>query len=142
MGIEPTYLAWKASVLPLNYTRMRAIDGTRTRDPNLGKVVLHQLSHYRIFNFALCSAQSRNRTSDTWIFSPLLYQLSYLGIYPRPESLTPDNVDILPNVAGNVNYFFNFYKFFYSNNFIANPKQTNSKIFLLTLAYTMSRVLH
>ena len=21
MGIEPTYLAWKASVLPLNYTR-------------------------------------------------------------------------------------------------------------------------
>ena len=25
------------------------------------------------------SAQSRNRTSDTRIFSPLLYQLSYLG---------------------------------------------------------------
>ena len=25
-------------------------------------------------------AQNRNRTSDTWIFSPLLYQLSYLGI--------------------------------------------------------------
>ena len=24
-------------------------------------------------------AQSRNRTSDTWIFNPLLYQLSYLG---------------------------------------------------------------
>ena len=55
MGIEPTYLAWKASVLPLNYTRMRAIDGTRTRDPNLGKVVLHQLSHYRIFDF--CTLQ-------------------------------------------------------------------------------------
>ena len=26
------------------------------------------------------SAQSRNRTSDTRIFSPLLYQLSYLGV--------------------------------------------------------------
>ena len=26
------------------------------------------------------NAQSRNRTSDTRIFSPLLYQLSYLGI--------------------------------------------------------------
>ena len=25
-------------------------------------------------------AQNRNRTSDTWIFSPLLYQLSYLGL--------------------------------------------------------------
>ena len=27
------------------------------------------------------SAQNRNRTSDTRIFSPLLYQLSYLGIH-------------------------------------------------------------
>src|SRR4051812_11698521 len=27
------------------------------------------------------SAQSRNRTSDTGIFSPLLYQLSYLGVW-------------------------------------------------------------
>ena len=26
MGIEPTYLAWKASVLPLNYTRMKMKD--------------------------------------------------------------------------------------------------------------------
>ena len=26
----------------------RAIDGTRTRGPDLGKVVLHQLSHSRI----------------------------------------------------------------------------------------------
>ena len=25
MGIEPTYLAWKASVLPLNYTRIKAV---------------------------------------------------------------------------------------------------------------------
>ena len=25
MGIEPTYLAWKASVLPLNYTCMKSI---------------------------------------------------------------------------------------------------------------------
>ena len=32
-------------------------------------------------------AQSRNRTSDTWIFSPLLYQLSYLGkSFPRPKA--------------------------------------------------------
>ena len=61
MGIEPTYLAWKASVLPLNYTRMRAIDGTRTRDPNLGKVVLHQLSHYRICNFLKCPEPESNQ---------------------------------------------------------------------------------
>ena len=31
-------------------------------------------------------AQGRNRTTDTWIFSPLLYQLSYLGLL-RAEAL-------------------------------------------------------
>jgi hypothetical protein len=29
------------------------------------------------------NGQSRNRTGDTWIFSPLLYQLSYL---PRVQA--------------------------------------------------------
>ena len=54
MGIEPTYPAWKAGVLPLNYTCEK--------------------------DERFISAQSRNRTNDTRIFSPLLYQLSYLGI--------------------------------------------------------------
>ncbi len=31
------------------------------------------------FKAVLGNAQNRNRTSDTRIFSPLLYQLSYLG---------------------------------------------------------------
>ena len=31
------------------------------------------------FEACLHRAQNRNRTSDTRIFSPLLYQLSYLG---------------------------------------------------------------
>ena len=30
---------------------IRARDGTRTRGPDLGKVVLHQLSHSCVFNF-------------------------------------------------------------------------------------------
>ena len=51
MGIEPTYPAWKAGVLPLNYTRKysveRAIDGARTRGLDLGKVARYQLRHYR-----------------------------------------------------------------------------------------------
>ncbi len=34
----------------LFHTIQRARDGTRTRDPDLGKVVLHQLSHSRINN--------------------------------------------------------------------------------------------
>ncbi len=42
MGIEPTHSAWKADVLPLNYTRMiGAEDGIRTRDPRLGKAMLY-----------------------------------------------------------------------------------------------------
>ena len=60
MGIEPTYPAWKAGVLPLNYTRKysveRAIDGARTRGLDLGKVARYQLRHYRI---SCCSASQR-----------------------------------------------------------------------------------
>jgi hypothetical protein len=29
MGIEPTLLAWKAKVLPLNYTRVKMVGTTR-----------------------------------------------------------------------------------------------------------------
>ena len=35
----------------------------------------------------LNGAQGRNRTSDTRIFSPLLYQLSYLGPSDRDKGL-------------------------------------------------------
>ena len=33
----------------------------------------------KLFKIQIKNAQNRNRTSDTRIFSPLLYQLSYLG---------------------------------------------------------------
>jgi len=32
---------------------------------------------------AFFSGQGRDRTADTWIFSPLLYQLSYLTQVPK-----------------------------------------------------------
>ena len=35
--------------------------------------------------FDLNGAQGRNRTTDTRIFSPLLYQLSYLGVLQAPQ---------------------------------------------------------
>ena len=59
----------------------------RTRYLHLGKVALYQMSYARMRGTAVPSngAQSRNRTSDTWIFSPLLYQLSYLGIFNFPK---------------------------------------------------------
>ena len=48
------------------------------------------------------NAQNRNRTSDTWIFSPLLYQLSYLGIKVHLS----DARFIISYKAGLVNHFF------------------------------------
>ena len=68
--------------LPLGYGTIKngAVDGTRTRDIHLGKVALYQLSYYRI----KC-ALGRNRTTDTVIFSHMLYRLSYQGKYGDPE---------------------------------------------------------
>ena len=58
-GFEPRFTDPKSAVLPLDegaaVVRSRDIpergdgaeDGTRTRDPHLGKVMLYQLSHFR-----------------------------------------------------------------------------------------------
>ena len=58
-----------------------ASDEARTRYLHLGKVALYQMSYTRrsLWQKPQRGAQGRNRTSDTRIFSPLLYQLSYLG---------------------------------------------------------------
>ncbi len=68
--------------LPLGYCAEKngAVDEARTRDLNLGKVALYQLSYYRTHG-----ALGRNRTTDTQIFSLLLYLLSYQGIYGDPN---------------------------------------------------------
>ena len=70
----------QTAALPLGYgtepyIKNGADDEARTRYLHLGKVALYQMSYIR-----KNGAFGRNRTSDTWIFSPLLYQLSYKGI--------------------------------------------------------------
>ena len=76
-------------------TRVRgfsgAADEARTRYLPLGKVALYQMSYGRtmVHEMFVCfahksvctgsGASDRNRTNDTGIFSPLLYQLSYRG---------------------------------------------------------------
>ena len=80
----------QSSALPLGYgtgwsrtlQKIGASDEARTRYLHLGKVALYQMSYTRKYVVAQPQrgAQGRNRTSDTRIFSPLLYQLSYLGI--------------------------------------------------------------
>ena len=80
----------QSSALPLGYgtiwsrrvlQKFGASDEARTRYLHLGKVALYQMSYTRKYVVAQPQrgAQGRNRTSDTRIFSPLLYQLSYLG---------------------------------------------------------------
>ena len=58
-------------------------DEARTRYLHLGKVALYRMSYTRKFG-----ASGRNRTNDTRIFSPLLYQLSYRGICRGELTLT------------------------------------------------------
>src|SRR5688572_3943930 len=69
-GFEPRFTDPKSAVLPLDDgaieppwkvaghrqqgTKNGAEDGTRTRDPHLGKVMLYQLSHFR--PFARCAS--------------------------------------------------------------------------------------
>ena len=74
------YVAIDEKSVVRRFSRFGAAYEARTRYLHLGKVALYQMSYSRIYG-----AQSRNRTSDTWIFSPLLYQLSYLGKFGDPE---------------------------------------------------------
>ena len=60
----------------------RAENEARTRDPNLGKVVLYQLSYFRIFtgySFALLTSPRL----EPYFFwgKAVLYQLSYFRIH-------------------------------------------------------------
>ena len=60
--------------------RYGAADEARTRYLHLGKVALYQMSYSRISPTKVRDgASDRNRTNDTGIFNPLLYQLSYRG---------------------------------------------------------------
>ena len=94
------------------YMMNGATDGVRTRDPKLGKLVLYQLSYYRMrcwydlrkmkkgrrktscFQYILsCSlshahgADNETRTRDPRITNALLYQLSHIGIsFKRVQS--------------------------------------------------------
>ena len=86
MGIEPTYLAWKASVLPLNYTRKNI--GVTGFEPAASWSQIKRSSqaepHPGIFNYKKekslftqrFNETSGIRTPDNLIKSQVLYQLS------------------------------------------------------------------
>ena len=76
-GIEPSSSAWKAEVLPLNYTRMikLKIDGRedriRTCDPLVPNQVLYQAELLPVNN----GAPERSRTPNLLIRSQTLYPI-------------------------------------------------------------------
>ena len=93
-GIEPSSSAWKAEVLPLNYTRMikLKIDGRedriRTCDPLVPNQVLYQAELLPVNN----GAPERSRTPNLLIRSQTLYpiELRALNIQlVRPRGLEP-----------------------------------------------------
>ena len=65
-----------------------ADDEARTRYLNLGKVALYQMSYIRKIDGNGASGWSR--TTDTGIFSPLLYRLSYKGMSDPERDRTVD----------------------------------------------------
>ena len=74
MGIEPTYPAWKAGVLPLNYTRMNqvCVDKSGWQDSNLRPPgpkpgALAKLSHTPLV-LSLCTYTTQN----------ILYAIPYI----------------------------------------------------------------
>ena len=65
----------QTSALPLGYGAIWSGRRDSNPRPSPWQGDTLPLSHFRIFS----GAQRRNRTTDTGIFSPLLYRLSYLG---------------------------------------------------------------
>ena len=67
----------------------RAENGTRTRDPNLGKVVLYQLSYFRLFLLKIDGEEEETRTPTSQLTLP-------------PQSSASTNSATSPSSCNNV----------------------------------------
>ena len=84
-GIGPSYAAWKAAVLPLNYTRIGDSEGNRTLDPLIKSQLLYHLS-YRVIVCSRASGQTLFPTSRPTIGSSANKMVETGGFEPpNPE---------------------------------------------------------
>ena len=67
----------------------RAKDGTRTRDPNLGKVMLYQLSYFRNKMLCKCCAKQISKSCNHLIFRcTSINEVLEAGIFEMQSSKT------------------------------------------------------
>ena len=79
--------SWVYPLWPLGNLCINIHDGTRTRNPQIRSLVRYPITlHGQILTRV-------NRTPDKWIYSPLLYQLSYSEKKKVPPGLEPGSSD-------------------------------------------------
>ena len=78
--LNPGPLPYQGSALPLSYIGNRAENGTQTRDPQLGRLMLYQLSYFRNSCQRLHSSQCGQRwIRTTEVERQQIYSLPHLA---------------------------------------------------------------
>ena len=116
--LNPGPLPYQGSALPLSYNskeeKRRAEDGTQTRDPQLGRLMLYQLSYFRNFLWAKMDSNHRRRKPADLQSAPF----GHSGICP----FATDLLVFFSIAMQRYNYFFNL--------------QTKSIIFIAVIAHS------
>ncbi len=83
MGIEPTYSAWKADVLPLNYTRtyMRKNNGREDRIRTCDPLVPNQMRYQAAPLPEKHGVPGETRTPNLLIRSQTLYPIELRALF-------------------------------------------------------------
>ena len=89
---DPRPRPWQGRALPtellsqIDVQRTGAKDGTRTRDPDLGKVVLYQLSYFRVSNHFLIAGTKVDVFFELAKYFATFFQL-FFQVYKVEELL-------------------------------------------------------
>ena len=87
--LNPGPLPYQGSALPLSYIGNRAENGTQTRDPQLGRLMLYQLSYFRIFIFytwAVMDSNHRRRSQLSYSQPHLATLVTALNTFTKKHA--------------------------------------------------------